>query len=96
MYTHPALFAAAAVLHSVASGSVRPVDRGPPGPSVHGALQARILEWVAMPSSKGSSLFRDRTRVSCASCTAGGFFTARGMGQPRAMVTEVAKESDTT
>ena len=52
MYTHPALFAAAAVLHSVASGSVRPVDRGPPGPSVHGALQARILEWVAMPSSR--------------------------------------------
>ena len=52
MYTHPALFAAAAVLHSVASGSVRPVDRGPPGPSVHGALQARILEWVAMTSSR--------------------------------------------
>ena len=49
-----------------------------------------------MPSSKGSSLFRDRTCVSCAFCTAGGFFTARGMGQPRAIVTEVAKESDTT
>ena len=32
-----------------------PMDSGPPGSSVHGILQARILEWVAMPSSKGSS-----------------------------------------
>ena len=31
------------------------VDYGPPGPSVHGILQARILEWVSMPSSRGSS-----------------------------------------
>ena len=33
-----------------------------PGPSVHGILQARILEWVAMPSSRGSSQPRDQTR----------------------------------
>ena len=32
-----------------------PVDCSPPGSSVHGTLQARILEWVAMPSSRGSS-----------------------------------------
>ena len=32
-----------------------PMDRSPPGFSVHGILQARILEWVAMPSSWGSS-----------------------------------------
>ena len=31
-----------------------PMDYSPPGPSVHGILQARILEWVAMPSSRGS------------------------------------------
>ena len=31
-----------------------------PGPSVHGILQARILEWVASPFSRGSSRFRDR------------------------------------
>ena len=37
----------------------------PPGSSVHGILQARILEWVAMPSSRGSSWPRDRTCVSC-------------------------------
>ena len=41
-----------------------PVDCSPPGSSVHGILQGRILEWVAMTSSKESSQPRDRTRVS--------------------------------
>ena len=36
-----------------------PMDCSPPGSSVHRILQARILEWVAMPSSKGSSQSRD-------------------------------------
>ena len=36
-----------------------PMDCSPPGSSVHGSLQARILEWVAMPSSRGSSRPRD-------------------------------------
>ena len=36
-----------------------PMDYSPPGSSVHGVLQARILEWVAMPSSRGSSQPRD-------------------------------------
>ena len=40
--------------------------------TVHGILQARILEWVAMPSSKGSSQPRDQTQVSC---IAAEFFT---------------------
>ena len=35
-----------------------------PGSSVHGILQARKLEWVAIPFSRGSSQPRDRTRVS--------------------------------
>ena len=43
-----------------------------PGSSVHGILQGRILEWVAIPFSRGSSQTRDQTEVSC---TAGGFFT---------------------
>ena len=43
-----------------------------PGSSVHGILQARILEQVAMPFSRGSSWHRDQTQVSC---TAGRFFT---------------------
>ena len=41
-----------------------PVDCTPPGSSVHGILQARILEWVAISFSRGSSRPRDRTRVS--------------------------------
>ena len=44
------------------------VDCNPPGSSVHGILQARILEGVAMSSSRGSFQLRDQTRVSYASC----------------------------
>ena len=44
------------------------MDRSPPGSSDHGILQARILEWVAMPSSSGSSPSRDWTCVSYVSC----------------------------
>ena len=42
-----------------------PMDCSPPGFSVHKLLQARMLEWTAMPSSRGSSGPRDWTRVSC-------------------------------
>ena len=45
-----------------------PMDCNLPGSSVRGILQARILEWVAMPSSRGSSQPSDRTRVSYISC----------------------------
>ena len=45
-----------------------PMDCSPPGSSVHGILQARILKWVAMFSSRGSSQPRDRPRVYCVSC----------------------------
>ena len=48
------------------------MDCSPPGSFVHGILQARILEWVAISFSRGSSWPRDRTQVSC---TAGRFFT---------------------
>ena len=52
-----------------------PMDYSLPGSSVHGILQARrILEWVAIPFSRGSSQIRDRTWVFC---TAGRFFTIR-------------------
>ena len=47
----------------------------PPGSSVHGILQARILVWVGMPFSKGSSQPRDRTHISQSPALAGGFFT---------------------
>ena len=42
-----------------------PMDCSPPGSSVCGILRARILEWIAIPFSKGSSRPRDRNRVSC-------------------------------
>ena len=50
-----------------------PVDCSLPGSPVHGILQAWILEWVAIPFSRGSYQPRNHTRVSC---TAGGFFTS--------------------
>ena len=37
----------------------KPLDGSPPGSSVHGILQARLLDWVAVPSSRGSSQLRD-------------------------------------
>ena len=42
-----------------------PMDCSLSGPSVHGILQPRTLEWVAMPFSSGSSWPRDQTQVSC-------------------------------
>ena len=42
-----------------------PMDYSPPGFSVHGISQARILEWVTFSFSRGSSQPRDQTRVSC-------------------------------
>ena len=50
------------------------MDCSPPGSSVHGILQARILKWVAMPSSRGFSWLRDQTHISCGFCIAGRFF----------------------
>ena len=48
------------------------MDCSPPGFSIHGILQASILEWVAIPFSRGSSQPRNQTRVSCFT---GRFFT---------------------
>ena len=59
------------VSHSVVSNSLQPMDCSPPGSSVHGILQARILEWVAIPFSRGSSQPRDQIQISC---IAGEFF----------------------
>ena len=42
-----------------------PMDCSLPGSSLHGILQARVLEWVAFSFSRGSSQPRDRTQVSC-------------------------------
>ena len=54
---------------------------GLPGSSVCGILQARILEWVAIPFSRGSSRPRDQTPVSCIEC--GVFHWLSYQGSPR-------------
>ena len=59
-----------------------PTDRNLLGCSVHRILQARILEWVAIPFSRGSSRHRDQTRVSCGSCIACRYFTNGPPGKP--------------
>ena len=45
-----------------------PMDCRPPGSSVHGISQARVLEWVAISSSRESSQPRDQIPISCSSC----------------------------
>ena len=55
-----------------------PMNCSPLGSSVHGTMQARILEWIAMPSSRGSSRPRERTHISYlwwSPVLAGRFFT---------------------
>ena len=66
-----------------ATRELHPLDCSLPSSSVHGTLQARILEWVAMASSRGSSWPRDQTCFSCSSCTAGSFFTTEPRGKPQ-------------
>ena len=56
-----------------------PMDCNPPGSSVHGISQARILEWVTISFSRGSSQLRDQTHVSC---LAGGFLTTEPLQKP--------------
>ena len=55
------------------------MDCSLPGSSVREILQARVLEWLAMPPFRGSSQPRNQTQVSY---TAGGFFTMQPPGKP--------------
>ena len=59
-----------------------PRDCSQLGSSVHRIFQARILEWVAIFSSRGSAGLRDWTLISCISCIAGGLFTAQPPRKP--------------
>ena len=56
-----------------------PMDCSPPDFSVHGILQARILDWDAISSCRGSFQPRDGTQVSC---IAGGFLLSEPSGKP--------------
>ena len=59
------------------------MNSSPADSSVHGILQARILEWIAMPSSRRFFKPRDQTCVSCSSCTAGRLFIAESLAKSR-------------
>ena len=59
-----------------------PIDCRPPACSVRGILQARILEWDAMPSSRASSRPRNQSCISCVSCISGIFFTTEPPEKP--------------
>ena len=67
-----------------------------PGSSVHGILQARILEWVGIPFSRGSSQSRDWTWVSFVSCFVGRFFTVWGIREALTNLDSVLKSKDIT
>ena len=56
-----------------------PMGCSPTGSPIHGISQARILEWVALSFSRGSSWPRNRTHISC---TAGEFFITESLGKP--------------
>ena len=60
-----------------------PMDYSPQASSDHGISQARVLEWVAISPSKGSSPSKDRTHSSCISALAGWFFTTAPPGKPQ-------------
>ena len=63
-----------------------PMDYSPPGSCVHGISQARILEWVVISFSRGSSRTRGWTHVSC---TASRFFTTEPPGKPSLLFSSV-------
>ena len=73
------------------------MDRGPPGSSVLEILQARILEWVIVPSSRGSSppgdqFYNPTCRIFCDFCTAGGFFIPEPPGKPSGTNTHIKRQ----
>ena len=63
---------------------------------VHGILQARIQEWVAVPFSRGSSQPRDRTRVSYVSCIGRQFLPLAPVGKPRKYCTHITNNRNET
>ena len=75
---------------SFVSNSFDPIDDSPPVSSVHVILQARTLEWIFLPFSRGSSQPRDLARISC---IAGGFFTILAIREAHELARLTAKFS---
>ena len=80
LVTHTHVCVCVCVISLVMSDSCDPMDCSPPGSSVHGILQARILEWVAISFSRGSSHAGIK---SGSPAFTGGFFTAEPPGKPQ-------------
>ena len=70
-----------------------PMDCSLRGSSVHGIILAKILEWIVISFSRGSSQSRDRTWVSCASYIAGGFLSLSYWGCPFSILMKPLKKS---
>ena len=69
-----------------------PMDCSPPGSSVHGILQARILDWVAISSCRGASRSRDQTLISFGFCTRRGILYQQShLGSP---IHNIYRETD--
>ena len=71
--------------HLVVSDSLQSTDYSLPGFSVHGVLQATILEWVDFPFSGGSSQLSSQTRVTCIASRF--LYRLSHQGSPIAMIT---------
>ena len=74
-----------AAVHGTAKSQTQ---SGPLESSVHGIFPARILEWVTISSSRGSSQLGGRTYISCFFCIAGDSSPAEAPGKPVSTVSE--------
>ena len=69
-----------------------PMDCSPPGSSIHGIFQARILEWLAIAFSRESFQPRDQACASRVSWIAGRLFTAEPLGKPNSTIFQLKKK----
>ena len=74
-HTHDRVFDLPCVRAESRPTLCKPMDCSPPGSSVHGIFQARILQWVAISSFRGYSRLRGQTQVLISPALTGGFFT---------------------
>ena len=74
-------------VHHLCSTLCDPMHHSPPGSSVHGIFQARMLEWIAMPSSRGSSQSMDLCAL------ASGFFTTGATWEQLKQIASIIEES---
>ena len=77
-------------LGAFATLSCNPMDDSPPGSSVHGISEGRILEWVDISFAMGSSWTKDWT---CNTCIPGGLFPAQPSGKPQSTIPKYKIES---